>query len=432
MPQHTYAPQGFTGYHLLLLAGLYLLLLALTALLTPRLQPAEAHAVSLPFTPPAPLDAANNSQVGDYYLLHHTVQPGQSLLSIFRDLKLETDPLLGLLTDEKARTWLQDLQPGDQIQLALDRQGNFNELRLTRNTLHELRIRQTDNKYHVDELTYNIQAFDAFGEMLRTERPVYADALAAGVPEQVLGNIADLLEWTAPPALEGTSGDLFLFLYKALYVNGQRVDYGPITALEYRPLHNRATRRIFRYQAGSKQPHQYYFSDGSSIQKKFLRSPLRGLFQFNLLAIPTAEQPLGMDYTAPVGTEIHATGAGQVHFVGNRKGDGNLLIMQHPGGYQTHYGHLNQHAPGLRAGSRVTRGQVIGYVGRSGLSAAHSPAGGYLHYEFRTDNALTLPEQAHLPTGTPLAASERNLFDTLVLTRTTQLHLFSRLLPQKL
>jgi murein DD-endopeptidase MepM/ murein hydrolase activator NlpD len=152
----------------------------------------------------------------------------------------------------------------------------------------------------------------------------------------------------------------------------------------------------------------YYTPEGKNIRKTFLRSPLE--FSRVTSGFSTARfHPVlnkvrahqGTDFGAPIGTRVKATGDGIVKFIGWQPGYGNFIILHHQGQYETAYGHLNGFAAGLHKGSRVSQGDVIAYVGQTGLAT-----GPHLHYEFRVHGIHHDPLTMVLPAAPPLTADQ--------------------------
>jgi hypothetical protein len=151
----------------------------------------------------------------------------------------------------------------------------------------------------------------------------------------------------------------------------------------------------------------WYDAEGQSLKRRFLRSPLkftRVSSRFGLRMHPILRRPRnhdGVDYVAPVGTPVQASGDGAVRFAGRRGGYGLHVELRHGRDYVTSYSHLSRIAGGVRAGAEVSQGQVIGYVGSTGLST-----GAHLHYRFVKEGRLVDPLSTDLPTGTPLEGED--------------------------
>ena len=142
------------------------------------------------------------------------------------------------------------------------------------------------------------------------------------------------------------------------------------------------------------------------MRKTFTRTPVH-FSRISSLFNPNRKHPVlktsrphrGVDYAAPTGTPILATGNGKVEFIGNKGGYGRVIILSHGGKYTTLYAHMSKFKSGLKRGQRVKQGQVIGYIGMSGLAT-----GPHLHYEFRINGVHHNPLTVALPKAEPLNA----------------------------
>jgi murein DD-endopeptidase MepM/ murein hydrolase activator NlpD len=161
------------------------------------------------------------------------------------------------------------------------------------------------------------------------------------------------------------------------------------------------------------QSHAEYFTpDGRSLRKAFIRTPV----QFSRVSStfnPSRRHPIlntirahrGVDYAAPIGTPVRAAGEGRVKFVGLQGGFGNVIELEHGSGVVTVYGHLSRFASQLHRGQHVDLGQVIGYVGMTGLAT-----GPHLHYEYRVHGVHKNPQTVSLPDAQPIAAADSERF----------------------
>ncbi|MDX1801612.1 MAG: M23 family metallopeptidase, partial [Marinobacter sp.] len=158
----------------------------------------------------------------------------------------------------------------------------------------------------------------------------------------------------------------------------------------------------------------YYTPEGRSMRKAFLRTPVdfaRISSSFNLHrkhpVLNTIRAHKGTDYAASTGTPIKAAGEGKIVYAGRKGGYGNAIVIQHGYNITTLYGHMNGFARGIRSGKHVKQGQVIGYVGQTGLAT-----GPHLHYEFRVNGAPRNPVTVKLPDAAPVPKSELARFKT--------------------
>jgi murein DD-endopeptidase MepM/ murein hydrolase activator NlpD len=232
---------------------------------------------------------------------------------------------------------------------------------------------------------------------------------AAGMPDTVATQLADVFGGDIDFHRDLRKGDRFSVIYEAVNYMGRPVRAGRILAAEF--VNDDKTYRAVWFQGADGQG-GYYTPDGKNIRKAFLRSPLefsRITSGFSLSRFHPILQEWrahrGIDYGAPVGTRVKATGDGVVEFVGNQGGYGKMIVLRHQGSYTTVYGHLSGFATGLRKGSRVAQGDVIGYVGQTGLAT-----GPHLHYEFRVNGVFQNPLAIVLPSAPPLNPAQMSQF----------------------
>jgi murein DD-endopeptidase MepM/ murein hydrolase activator NlpD len=157
---------------------------------------------------------------------------------------------------------------------------------------------------------------------------------------------------------------------------------------------------------------RYYSKDGKSTKPGFLRYPVeftRVSSDFSVRRLDPVthrwQSHDGVDLAAPIGTPVHATAQGTVKFVGRQTGYGKVIMLENPAPYSTVYAHLSRFAKGIRNGGKVTRGQVIGYVGETGWAT-----GPHLHYEVHVDDVAMDPLTVALPSDDRLHGEERQRF----------------------
>lgn len=231
---------------------------------------------------------------------------------------------------------------------------------------------------------------------------LYAATDAIGLPDSVATQMAEIFGGDIDFHRDLRKGDRFSVVYETLFNQSQPARIGRILAAEF--VNNGKAYTAIWFEGGD--GHGYYTAEGRNIRKAFLRSPL----EFSRITsgfsnarfhpiLQSWRAHKGVDYGAPVGTRVRATGDGTVEFVGRQGGLGNLVVIRHQSRFTTHYGHLNGFAPGLRKGVRVSQGDVVGYVGRTGWAT-----GPHLHYEFRINDVHQNPLAVALPSAPPLLA----------------------------
>jgi len=350
-----------------------------------------------------------------------TVKRGDTLSHIFARMGLAGRPLQEVLALGKEIAALALLLPGQQLQFKID---NSKQLR-------ELRFDVYENSLHIQRVGTALQATNTSHEL--ETRPVYASgtiesslfqaADQAGISDNLTFAMADMFGWDIDFAQDLRVGDKFTVIYDEHYVAGEKIRDGNILAAEF--TNRGKTYRAIRFDDGSDQVN-YYSPEGLSMRKAFLRSPVkfsRISSGFTLAryhpVLHRMRAHKGVDYAAPTGTPIRAASNGKVIFRGVKGGYGNTIILQHAGSYTTLYAHMSRFARGLKQGARVQQGELIGYVGKSGMAT-----GPHLHYEFRIAGAHRNPLTVPLPKAEPIMAKYKPAFTAEAQRLIAQMELF--------
>ena len=226
---------------------------------------------------------------------------------------------------------------------------------------------------------------------------------AVGIPDVIAVQMAEIFSGEIDFHRDLRKGDTFTLVYEMQYYRGYPVNTGRILAVEF--TNAGRVYQAFHHEQGGRSA--YYDANGRSLKKAFLRSPLEfsritSGFKMRLHPIQNVwKAHKGVDYGAPTGTRIRATGDGVISFVGTQNGYGNFVAINHTHGYQTAYAHLSRFADGIKKGSRVEQGDVIGYVGQTGWAT-----GPHLHYEFRVKGQAIDPLSLQIPVSLPLASQQ--------------------------
>jgi murein DD-endopeptidase MepM/ murein hydrolase activator NlpD len=245
---------------------------------------------------------------------------------------------------------------------------------------------------------------------------LFGAADAAGIPDAVAIQLADVFGSDIDFHRELRQGDRFSVLYEMLSVDGRPLRAGRVLAAEF--VNQGRRLRAVWFADG------YYAPDGRNMRKALLRSPLElsrvsssfGMRKHPFLQSWRAHQ--GVDYAAPAGTRVRAVGDGVVEFAGRQGGYGNMVILRHDNRYSTAYAHLNAFGRGIRNGARVAQGDTVGLVGQTGWAT-----GPHLHYEFRVAGAALNPLSVPLPAGTPVARHDMDAFRAKTLALMAQINL---------
>jgi murein DD-endopeptidase MepM/ murein hydrolase activator NlpD len=236
---------------------------------------------------------------------------------------------------------------------------------------------------------------------------LFAATDAAGIPEAVAIKVADIFGGDVDFTRDLRKGDRLRVVYETVREEGSFEAPTASRVLAIELLHAGKTHEAFWFERDGRG--EYFTRDGQSQKRAFLRSPL----EFSRVTSGFTESRLhpilrdwrahrGVDFAAPVGTRVLATADGTVHFVGQQRGYGNVVVLRHRGERETVYAHLQGFADGIRVGARISQGQDIGAVGMTGWTT-----GPHLHYEVRVNGDHVDPMTVALPDARPLDGADR-------------------------
>lgn len=337
------------------------------------------------------------------------IRAGQTLSGVLAARGIRASTISQLLDAGEHAYRLQRLRPGDRVQIRTDEEGALAELILRPDAEHTYRFSRAQagfaSRLHTIALTARTR--QAHGTITST---LYAAARASGLSHAVVSALAGVFAWDMDLSRDLRRGDRFSVVYEELYLDGRKVRDGHVLAAE---LISRGRRlRAVRYRDPEERV-GYFTPEGHSVQKAFLRSPVefsRISSRFSLArrhpVLHRVRAHRGVDYAASPGTPVHATADGTVRLAGSKGGYGRTVVLTHGGQRRTLYAHLSRFAKGLTRGSRVAQGQVIGYVGSSGLAT-----GPHLHYEFQVNGVHRDPVTVALPQGNSVPARWRKHFE---------------------
>jgi murein DD-endopeptidase MepM/ murein hydrolase activator NlpD len=336
-----------------------------------------------------------------------TVGRNDTLDRIFRKLGLNLTDLANLRSLPGIRVHMDNLRLGESLHFVY-REDVLQTFERRLNDDETLKVVRGPDGLRADVLQNPLEG------RTRTVRGTIDHSLfeavtTAGAHDQTAVNLADIFQWDIDFILDVQPGDAFVVTYRELYQNGAYVKDGQILAASF--VNQGKTYLAVRYvdpQGGAR----YFTPDGRSLHKAFLRAPVeftRVSSKFNstryhpILNLIRAHK--GTDYAAPMGTPVRAAGDGRVSYAGPKGGYGNVVELEHSRNITTVYGHLSRFAKGTRAGAHVAQGQVIAYVGMTGLAT-----GPHLHYEYRVNGVFKNPQTVPLPDATPIEAGLREDF----------------------
>lgn len=353
-----------------------------------------------------------------------TIKTGDNLSGIFSQAGLNDRDVYELFDGNKSAKDLRNLAVGQKLAFLIDDQAKLKELKYYKNMLDSITFTRTDAGFTSKETSLEPEIRHSFRQG-KISSSLFIAGKQAGLPNNLTMELADIFGWDVDFALDIKKGDQFKVMFEEQFLNGKKIGTGNILSAEF--TNNGNVYRAVRY-TNKDGATRYFTPDGKGMNKAFLRTPVdfaRISSQFNLSrlhpVLNTIRAHKGTDYAASTGTPIRATGDGKVILAGRKGGYGNCVIIQHGQGYETLYGHMNNFAKGISTGSRVSQGQIIGYVGKTGLAT-----GPHLHYEFHVNGQVRNPVTVALPQSMGIAANEKARFAATTQTLVAQFNAFDK------
>lgn len=341
-------------------------------------------------------------------LVEVIVQPRDNMAYIFKNQGLSGTELHNIMTLGKVVKPLNNIKPGQTLKFDI-RDNELHALHYDLSLEKTLIIERIDNAFTAKLEKYELETVVKHAQTTIKDS-LFLSGKAAGLSDNLIMQMVSIYGWDIDFALDIREGDSFTIVFEEFFKDGEKVKEGPILAAEF--VNNKKPFRAVRYQHADGSI-AYYSDNGASMRKAFLRTPVefaRISSRFNLKRrhpiLNRIRAHKGVDYAAPTGTAIKATGDGMIVHRATKGGYGRTVILKHGGKYTTLYAHLSRYKKGLKVGSRVKQGQTIGYVGSSGLAT-----GPHLHYEFRVHGAHVNPLTVKLPKADSIPKAEMNAFN---------------------
>ena len=333
-----------------------------------------------------------------------TVRSGDSLSLIFDRSGFTPRQLYEVVSQSEHGDNFGRLLPGKEITFYANDAGELIQLSYQVTPLQSYVANKTESGYKSELIVREPESYLVVkaGEI---ESSFYVAGLNSGLSDNLIMQLAGIFGWDIDFALEIRKSDTFSVVYEDRYLDGESIGEGNILAAEF--VNQGRTYQAIRH-TDSEGRSAYYTPEGESMRKAFLRTPL-DIFWISSHFNPNRRHPIlntirahnGTDYAANTGTPVKATGDGRITSARYSSSYGNVIEIQHGQNYKTLYAHLNGFARGISTGDTVQQGEVIGYVGMTGLAS-----GPHLHFEFHHNGVVKNPVTVDLPNGAPLSAEE--------------------------
>jgi murein DD-endopeptidase MepM/ murein hydrolase activator NlpD len=339
------------------------------------------------------------------------IETGESFYDLMKSFNMADAEILTMANVSRKKFSLRRIKSGQPYEIAFNQNGEPARFECEIDD-HRLLIvdRQNDGwSAKIDPIEYEIRERMVEGLI---QDSLYLSLVDACQSTVLAVDLADIFAWDIDFSLDLRKGDAYSILYQERWRGDRYVGPGRILAAQV--INQGETYSAVYYEDGTGDG-DYYDPDGRSLQKQFLKSPLRFKYissyfsKSRLHPILKIRRPhLGVDYAAPYGTPVRASADGRVIYKGRNGGMGNMIKIRHNGIYATAYGHLSRYARKLKVGKSIKQGEIIGYVGSTGLST-----GPHLHYAFYKNGKLINPMREQNPRVKSIPPSELPQFKAL-------------------
>ncbi len=370
-----------------------------SALALPAIQAIASKPLITPPTIPAVIEEPQPQVI----TLTHKISKGESLSTIFSKLDLSRKDLHAIIHSNKLGKQFASIRPGKNLFVVTDDTGVLQQLSYKQSKVKTLIANRLDDRFNVEIISKSITT-EIVNAQATINSSLFLDGKAAGLSDKTIMQLANIFAWDIDFALSLRKGDKFTVVYEKLFVEGQEFGTGEIISAEFVNQNHAFTAVRFEDKNGNV---SYFSPEGKSMRKAFLRTPIefaRISSHFNLKrkhpVLNRIRAHKGVDYAARTGTPITTTGDGKITYRGRQRGYGRVVIVQHGQKYSSLYAHMSRFKKGQRVGSHVKQGNIIGYVGKSGLAT-----GAHLHYEFRVNGIHRNPLTVKLPHAEPIKKS---------------------------
>ena len=337
------------------------------------------------------------------------IQRNDSVASLLSRLKINKQDKSKFLHDARNIKTMRRLIPGETIHAQTTATGGLLALKYFPGGNKHLLVKKINGTFKENKSPLNIETKIKM-KSGAIKSSLFAATDDASVPDSIAIQITEIFASDIDFNRDLRKKDHFKVVYELRYSNGEYIGAGRVLAAEF--INKGKTYQAVYFEANNKEK-GYYTPDGKNLRRAFLRSPLKfsrissGFTRSRFHPVLKKwRSHKGVDYAARKGTPVRATANGTVAVSTRNRGYGKYIILKHRGRYSTVYAHLSRFAKGLRKGKRVSQGDIIGYVGSTGLAT-----GPHLHYELRVNGIQRNPLRVVMPAAIPLAAKNIPAFN---------------------
>ena len=381
----------------------------------------KTNLVKTSFAPDAPESSKELNQLGEESIetatapepiekerVFHKIKRGETLGSIMQAYQFPTNFPYQIVNADNGK-YFKNIRAGKQIEFILNKDTNaLEEIHYPHSKLTRLVANIKGGiAVNIEDIPHDIIDATASGSITHS---LFGAATEAGISDNMIMELAEIFGWDIDFVRDIRKGDSFKLIYEQ-HVSGENVlQEGDIVAAEFI---NKGQKFTAIRHIDSKGNIGYYAPDGGSMKGTFLKSPMK----FSRVSSGFSKKRFhpvlkrwrahkGVDYAARSGSPIRSVANGKIIHRGTKGGYGRTIILSHGGKYTTLYAHMSKYHPKIKSGKHVKQGQIIGYVGATGLAT-----GPHLHYEFRVNGVHRNPLTYKTPKASAITAQEKPNFN---------------------
>jgi len=345
-----------------------------------------------------------------YKEYNYTVENNDTLEKVLKKYNIDNIEINNLIS-EIIKKKLTNISPGAPIQIITKEEKGTNKiisLFYQIDAINSVEVKRNKDKFNISKIVLKLNKKEiVLSNTIKNN--LYSSAIKAGIEPNIIVEFANMFGFEVDFQRDIRTGDTFEVYYEQ-YVDDENVVRNTGKIIYASMFVNNKEIALYNFQY--KKDSGYYDVDGQSVIKTLMKTPINGarlsssfgLRKHPILGYNKLHQ--GTDFAAPTGTPIMASGSGIILRAQKYKGYGNFVSIKHNSTFVTAYGHMSKFGRGVRKGVRVNQGQIIGYVGSTGLST-----GPHLHYEVIKNGKRVNSQRLKLPTGKILNNEARNKFE---------------------
>ena len=335
------------------------------------------------------------------------IKRNDTLVSILKKMGVSSDNII-ILINSKNSHLLSKIKTGEKISVTTNEENIVFSIDYIKDFRTGVKAELIKDIYKIKSYELDIEKVKVY-KTVRIEESLYSEGLKAKIPDSVLMDLVYIYGWDIDFTHDIRPGDSYSLIYEEILVNGLKKQNGDILIAEFI---NQGRKHIaIRYELQSGKS-EYFSPDGKNVKKAFLRSPVKFSYISSRYDLKRKHPILhkirahtGVDYVAQRSSPVRATGDGTVVFSSRKGGYGNVVEIKHSEDYSTRYAHLNKFHSRAKLNRKVKQGQIIGYVGSTGMAT-----GPHLHYEFHVNGKHADPLKVKFPNANPIDSRERSKF----------------------